>query len=123
MALELRRIESQPQRADDKATRLAARTLKLHVKVRPDTWLVSPVTPVPIGIDALPEPLRSVAGALDPASDGGIVCSAIAALVPGAPPAPEPLAGIDVTTDLDRDPDNAFPTQVFSQAATPDLGS
>jgi hypothetical protein len=119
VAMEIRRVESQPQRADDKATRLAARTLKLHIKVKPDAWPTSPAVPAPTGLTALPEPLRSVAAVLDPASDGGQACAAIAVLVPGAPPAPVALAGIGITTDVDRDPENKFPTQVFSEAAPP----
>ena len=112
VAMEIRHIESQPQRADDKATRLAARTLKIQFKIKPDVWPKAPVLPVPIGLDALPEPLRSVAQVFDPASDGGILCASIAQMVPGAPPAPTPLEGIGIVTDVDRDPANAFPTQV-----------
>ena len=118
VALEIRHIESQPQRADDKATRLAARTLKLQIKVKPDVWPRGPVVPAPAGLYALPEPLRSVALALDPGSYGGGVCASIATMIPGAPPAPVPLDGVDVTTDLDRDPANEFPTQVQTLVAT-----
>ncbi len=119
-AWEVRQIESYPQRDGDRVTRVAARTLKFHVKVKPDHWPKVPRAIAPTGLDLLPEPLRSVAYALPAGSTGLAVCQQTAAWMLPAPSLPPTLAGIGIATDVDRDPENASPTQVFSEAAAPD---
>ena len=90
--MEVRHVHSSPQRGDDKTLRLAARTLKLTCKVKNERWPLATGQ----GLDLLPEPLRTVGRALDPASSGGALCLALAALVPkpGAPGTP--FTGVDI---------------------------
>ncbi len=112
--MEVHRLHSVPQRGDDKTLRLAARTLKLTVKVKNERWPAFGAVPAPIGLDLLPEPLRTVGKALDPASSGGQLCLELAALI--AQPAPRvPLAGITVAIDVGGEPLAA----VFAQPAPP----
>lgn len=113
VALEMQRIESYPQRAEDRVTRVAARTIKFHVKVRPDQWPAVATTPVPMGLDLLPQPLRTVAYGLPAGSSGLAVCQSIVAMM--QLPAPlTALRDIAIWSDLDRDPTNPYPPQVFS---------
>lgn len=94
--MEARRLHSVPQRSDEKTIRLAARTWKLTCKVRNTAW--RPPLPGATGLDLLPEPLRTVGRALDPASSGGKLCLALADVVP-RPGTPGPLfAGLDFAT-------------------------
>lgn len=75
VAMEIHRIESLPQRAVDHVTRVAARTIKLTVKLKKEIWPALEPEVAPTGFDLLPEPLRSVAKGLDPVSSGGHVCA------------------------------------------------
>ncbi len=112
--MEVHRLHSVPQRGDDKTLRLAARTLKLTVKVKNERWPAFGVAPPPVGLDLLPEPLRTVGKALDPASSGGALCLELAALI--AQPAPRvPLAGITLAINVGGEPLAA----VFAQPAPP----
>ncbi len=105
--MEVHRLHSVPQRGDDKTLRLAARTLKLTVKVKNERWPAFGVVPAPTGLDLLPEPLRTVGRALDPASSGGALCLELAALI--AQPAPlVPLAGVTVAGSIGGEPFTAM---------------
>ena len=86
------RVHSVPQRGDDKTLRLAARTLKLTVKVKNERWPPA----MGQGLDLLPEPLRTVGRALDPASSGGALCLALADVVPRPGTLGTPFTGIDI---------------------------
>ena len=97
--MEVHRVHSVPQRGDDKTLRLAARTLKLSCKVKNERW--PPATGQ--GLDLLPEPLRTVGRALDPASSGGKLCLALADLVPKPGTPGTPFSGIDITAVLGGD--------------------
>lgn len=82
VAMEIRHIESVPQRADDRVTRLAGRTLCFMVKVKTDAWPVSTmVSPAPTGFGLFPKPLQDVANLLPPGSSGYAVCTEMAPLI------------------------------------------
>ncbi len=93
VAMEIRMVHSDPQRAADRTLRLATRTLKFHVKVKTEVW--------PDVAGALPEPLASVAAGLAPGSSGALLCASLLPLIPGAPALPAQLAGIDIRANLD----------------------
>lgn len=107
-------IEDVPQRSGDKALRLAGRTLRLHCKVKPDTW-PEPGSAVAGGTAAaLPQPLASLASKFTLPSSLAV----IAALAPNAraPSAlPSGLSGIDIHVGVGRPP--ATPPDIT--AATP----
>jgi hypothetical protein len=66
--------------ASDDGVKIAARLLTLRCRVNDDEIETLDVSaPAPAGLDALPEPLRSVAKLLPPDSSGGVICAALAA--------------------------------------------
>jgi len=115
VAWEIRSIHSDPQRAADRAVRIAARTVKLHVKVRKEAWPSLPSTPTPTGVDLLPEPLRAVAKALPANSSAAALLARIAAYAP-QPTAPLPLEQIAVGFDLGGSPNATTPASADSAA-------
>lgn len=92
----IRKAECHRQVFDDSSVKIAARILTLTCEVSDDQVQVfSASDDQPSGIDALPEPLRSVAAALPDGSSGADVIASIAAAMSGlAVPA---LDGIDIT--------------------------
>ncbi len=85
------------------AMRLTTLTVELQGDDRPDPFTV------PIGpFASLPDPLRSVAAALDPASSGYATCQALAARM-GAPSVPLPFAGAAAVTYAAAALDPAIP--------------
>lgn len=66
--------------AADDGVKIASRLLTLHCRINDDEIETLDVSaPAPVGLDALPEPLRSVAKLLPPDSSGGVTCAALAA--------------------------------------------
>jgi hypothetical protein len=66
--------------ATDDGVKIASRLLTLRCRVNDDAIEVLDVNaPAPVGLDALPEPLRSVAKLLPLDSSGGVTCAALAA--------------------------------------------
>jgi hypothetical protein len=101
VARELHHVHSSPQRDPDKVTRVAARTLKLKIRVPATSWPLAPTVPPATGLALLPQPLLGVALALDPGSTGGQTCAAAANWI--AQPAPlVPLTDIRAYANLDR---------------------
>lgn len=95
-------VESVPARDDSRTVRLAARTLTFHTKIKMDGWPDPSLNPAtPTGLDALPEPLRSLAKALPASSPALETCASIAALLAN-PAALTPLSTIVVSTNADR---------------------
>jgi hypothetical protein len=101
-AWEIREIHSDPQRAADRTLRLAARTIKFHIKVRAEVWKAGA---------ALPEPLASVAAALPAGSSGAALLAALAPFSPAAPATarPDRGAGFVITAPIDRPPNANSP--------------
>jgi len=102
VAMECREITSVPQRASDRAIRLAARTIRFRLKLKNEVW--------PAASGKLPEPLATVAAALPAGSSGAALCASLLPLIPGEP-ALTPLQGVDIYTHLESttsisDPDN-----------------
>lgn len=102
VAWEIHSVHSDPQRAADRATRIAARTVKLHIKVKKEVWPPFPISPTPTGLDRLPEPLRSVAYALPNGSSAAALCATLATYAP-QPANPVPLDGINIAVSLGAD--------------------
>jgi hypothetical protein len=68
--------------ATDDGVKIASRLLTLRCRVNDDQIEVLDANaPTPVGLDALPEPLRSVAKLLPPESSGGVTCAALAAML------------------------------------------
>lgn len=66
--------------ATDDGVKIASRLLTLRCRINDDTIeVLDPSDPIPEGLDALPEPLRSVAKLLPVESSGGKICAALAA--------------------------------------------
>jgi hypothetical protein len=66
--------------ATDDGVKIASRLLTLRCRVNDDAIEVLDANaPAPVGLDALPEPLRSVAKLLPVDSSGGVTCAALAA--------------------------------------------
>ena len=85
--------------ASDDGVKIASRLLTLRCRVNDDQIEVLDASaPAPVGLDALPEPLRSVAKLLPAESSGGVTCAALAAkltqIVTGGP-----LEGFDFRAD------------------------
>ncbi len=92
----VRKVDCHRQVADDSSVKIAARILTLTCEVSDDqVQIYSTGDDQPSGIDALPEPLRSVASALPDGSSGADVCAKLA-LAMSTLTAP-PLDGIDIT--------------------------
>jgi hypothetical protein len=102
VAWEIHSVHSDPQRAADRAVRLAARTVKLHIKVKKEEWTPFPVSPAPTGLDRLPEPMRSVAYAMPAGSSAAALCATLADYAP-QPANPIPLDGINIAVSLGSD--------------------
>lgn len=95
-------IESVPARDDSRTVRMAARTLSFQAKIPMDRWPDATLSPVTVtGLDALPEPLRSLAKSLPASSPHLATCQAIASAI--ADPADlTPLQQIGITADINR---------------------
>jgi hypothetical protein len=110
VAMELHHVRSVPQRASDKTTRLAARTVTLKYKAKASVWPLPLIQgqAAPTGFDVLPEPLRTVAMTLDPASPHGQMLAGLAAVV-AAPQTLTPLEDMRMHANVGR---SVVPTQV-----------
>lgn len=93
-------VQSVPLRDADRTTRFAQRSLQLAVHIPNDAW-PDPGAPRGTGLDALPEPLRSVAKALPEGSPHKAICTLIAARVAG-PATLTPMQGLDLYANVDR---------------------
>lgn len=66
--------------ATDDGVKIASRLLTLRCRINDDVIdVLDPSQPLPEGLDALPEPLRSVAKLLPADSSGGRICAVLAA--------------------------------------------
>lgn len=74
-------IESQPYSDPDAGILLSATRLELKCQIRQRERWPAPATPPLTGLDRLPDPLRSVAQALHPASYGGLIAAGLADLL------------------------------------------
>jgi hypothetical protein len=85
--------------ATDDGVKIASRLLTLKCRVNDDAIeILGASDPAPVGLDALPEPLRSVAKLLPVDSAGGVICAALAAKI--APlKAAVALEGVDIRSD------------------------
>lgn len=94
--------------ATDDGVKIASRILTLKCQINDDAIdVLGASDPAPVGLDALPEPLRSVAKLLPVDSSGGVTCAALAALMVPVK-APVPLEGFDFRADAANPPlDNA----------------
>lgn len=101
VAVERHHIGSTPERQPERAVRLAMRTLKLKLRVRRTAWPPYATGSASTGLDALPEPLRTVAKGLDPMSAAAQRCVKLAALV-RAPITLTPLDELRLNTNVDR---------------------
>jgi hypothetical protein len=113
VVIELREIKSFPDRSPDRATKVARRTTRFHFRIRQDEWppFAAPVTP--IGLAALPRPLRSVAEGLDRASSGHQLAQKVAEMISQGPVA-EPLQSVGIAGQL-------FPSAADAAAAPPPI--
>jgi len=102
VAWELQSVHSDPQRAADRSVRIAARTVKLHVKVKKEAWPPFPVSPAPTGLALYPEPMATVAAMLPAGSAARALCTRLAPYAP-QPAAPIPLDGINLAVSLGSD--------------------
>jgi hypothetical protein len=85
--------------ATDDGVKIASRLLTLRCRVNDDDIAsLDPSAPAPEGLDALPEPLRSVAKLLPEDSSGGKTCAALAAAMTQLQ-AGVPLLGVDFRAD------------------------
>lgn len=89
VAMEMPDVSTMPERLPDNGARLAARTIRMKIKIRHDEW-PSPGSAPATGFDALPDPLRTVAFGLTDATDLALVAM-IASQI--APPSALPPAG------------------------------
>lgn len=81
---QLARIEHRAchRAASDDGVKIASRLLTLRCRINDDAIeVLDALAPAPVGLDALPEPLRSVAKLLPPESSGGVTCAALAAKI------------------------------------------
>jgi hypothetical protein len=92
----VRKVDCHRQVADDSSVKIAARILTLTCEVSDDQVQVfSAADDQPVGVDALPDPLRSVAEVLPDGSSGAdVVAAIIDAVSTLSAPA---LDGIDIT--------------------------
>lgn len=90
--------------ATDDGVKIASRILTLKCRVNDDAIeTLGASDPAPVGLDALPEPLRSVAKLLPPGSSGGVTCAALAAAMTQVQ-AGVKLTGFDVRADAGTPP-------------------
>lgn len=102
IAYELHHVKSVPVRdAVDRLSRQAARTLTFKLKVKASLPYGSPEVGVDPAIAGLPEPLLTVAKALDPQSPAGQLVRQIAQGQPGAPIL-TPLDDVRVYSSVNR---------------------
>lgn len=84
--------------ASDDGVKIASRLLTLKCRVNDDDIkMYSTAQTLPTGLEALPEPLRSVAKILPAGSTGALTCAALAAKIVQLTAGP--LAGVDLTAD------------------------
>jgi hypothetical protein len=84
--------------ATDDGIKIASRILTLKCRINDDQIDVITDGTVPVGLDALPEPLRSVAKLLPADSSGGMICAALAAAMTQLT-LNAPLRGFDIRAD------------------------
>lgn len=110
----IRKYDCHRQVTDDTGVKIAARILTLTCQVSDDqVQIYSTGDGQPSGIDALPEPLRSVAAALPDGSSGAdIVAAIIGAMSTLTVPA---LDGLDITSSPGSDPANDIQSTVNAQ--------
>ncbi len=111
-AWEVRAVQSVPLRDADRTTRLAQRSLQMVAQIPNDAW-PDPGRARGTGLDALPEPLRSVAKALPAGSPHLAICNTVAARI-AAPAALTPMEGVTIYANIDRD---AMPTALAHDIA------
>ena len=104
IAMELHHVRSLPQRDASKTVRLAARTLRLTLRVKMDQPLapLAPGTSVPTGLAALPQPLQTVAALLPPGSPSVQMLNGVIAPAIAAPGTLTPLEGMNLYVNLGR---------------------
>lgn len=96
----IRKHHCHRQVLDDTGGKIAARVLTLICEVNDDQVVVcNAALPPPVGLDVLPEPLRSVAKAMPQGSSEADVAAALAAAL--QPVTLPQLKGLDITEDLD----------------------
>lgn len=95
-------MESTPFRDSDRNVRLAARALRMKVKIKGDAW-PPPNTTAPAGLDGLPEPLRTMALQLPEGAPHRAFCAQIASALGPAPLMPL-LTGVDMRVAEGRVP-------------------
>ena len=102
IVLGVEKIQSVPFRDAENGIRLAQRSIRFSLRIMPDEW-PDPNTAQGSGLDALPEPLRSLAKALPAGSPHLAIAEQAAGLVP---PAPEiaMLEAVDMFIAMDRVP-------------------
>ncbi len=83
IAWESHHIHSVPMREQTGMARVAARTCRFSLKGRRDEWAqpAYPAVSTATGLNVLPQPLLTVANALDPSSSGGLLCAQLAQLI------------------------------------------
>lgn len=100
-AWEILAVQSVPLRDADRTTRLAQRSLQMVAKVPNDAW-PDPGQARGTGLDALPDPLRSIAKLLPAGSPHLAICELVSARV-AAPAALTPMEGVTLYANVDRD--------------------
>lgn len=97
---EVREAASLPLRDVDRTTRLAQRSLQVKVKIPNDSW-PEPGAARGVGLDALPEPLRTVAHLLPAGSPHLAICEVVAGRI-SAPSSLPPPSGAALYVGVDR---------------------
>jgi hypothetical protein len=90
---------SHRQVEDTAAVKLARRLWTLECELNDDVYELFPVGGTPTGLDALPEPLRTVALMMPAGSSGAEIAAAIASALGVTPFTATALNGVDITTD------------------------
>lgn len=91
---------SHRQVEDNTALKLARRLLTLTCELNDDEYeIIAPAATPPTGLDALPEPLRTIALLMPAGTAGADVCAGIAASLGLTPFTPVAFEGVDLTTD------------------------
>lgn len=113
----IKSISAKPARSAEEAVRLAMRSITMRVQIDDDCFDLSPAAAL-AGVDALPEPLRSVVNALPAGSYGKAIGLALSNAVPTAP---VPARGWSVSSGFDfhDPPDPDEPPDVEASVTPP----
>lgn len=110
--------ESHRQADDTAGVKLARRLVTLTCELNDDIYEIQvPGEDEPTGLNALPEPLRTVALLMPVGSAGANTCAAIAAALGLTPFTPDAFTGVDITADA-GDPQGTADDQVIASADT-----